>query len=169
MFIVDWHPPEGFRASHNEAVQEILRYLGEDLANELVDWFNQVHTTYRTDLREFNELNFQRFDAKMEQRLAQYDAKLEQRLARYDAKWEQRMASYDVKWEQRLASYDAKSERRITQFHTECHQEIVTLRGDFRSEISALRTELIKWMFGFWVTSTATSIGVAIAVVKALG
>ena len=131
--------------------------LGEDLANEMVDWFNQVDTTYRTDLREFNELNFQRFDAKMEQRLAQYDAKLEQRLASYETKWEQRLAGYETTWERRMA-----------QFRAEIHQEIVTLRGDFRSEISALRTELIKWMFGFWVTSTATSIGVAIAVVKAL-
>ncbi|MCH7474735.1 MAG: hypothetical protein IIA27_08690 [Gemmatimonadetes bacterium] len=131
--------------------------LGEDLANEMVDWFNQVDTTYRTDLREFNELNFQRFDAKLEQRLAQYDAKLEQRLASYETKWEQRLAGYETTWERRMA-----------QFRTEIHQEIVTLRGDFRSEISALRTELIKWMFGFWVTSTATSIGVAIAVVKAL-
>ena len=142
--------------------------LGEDLANEMVDWLNQVDTTYRTDLREFNELNFQRFDAKLEQRFAQYDAKLEQRLARYDAKWEQRLAGYETKWEQRLASYETKWERRMAQFRAEIHQEIVTLRGDFRSEISALRTELIKWMFGFWVTSTATSLGVAIAVVKAL-
>ena len=26
--------------------------LGEDVANELVEWFNQVDATYRTDLRE---------------------------------------------------------------------------------------------------------------------
>jgi len=26
--------------------------LGEDLATELVDWFNQVNSTYRSDLRE---------------------------------------------------------------------------------------------------------------------
>ena len=43
--------------------------LGEDVANELVEWFNQVDATYRADLRELNELNFQRFDAKLEQRL----------------------------------------------------------------------------------------------------
>ena len=30
--------------------------LGEDVANELVDWFNAVDLTYRTDLRELNEL-----------------------------------------------------------------------------------------------------------------
>lgn len=55
--------------------------LGEAVTNELVDWFNQVDATYRSDLREINEQNFARFDAKLEQRLAQSDARLEQRLA----------------------------------------------------------------------------------------
>ena|SRR5579872_2369795 len=45
--------------------------LGEDVANELVDWFNQVDATYRADLRELNELNFQRFEAKLQQGLAE--------------------------------------------------------------------------------------------------
>jgi len=44
--------------------------FGEDVTNELVDWFNNVDATYRADLRELNELNFARFDAKLEQRLA---------------------------------------------------------------------------------------------------
>jgi hypothetical protein len=50
--------------------------LGDDVANELVEWFNQVDATYRTDLRELNELNFARFDAKLEQRIAQLGADL---------------------------------------------------------------------------------------------
>ena len=50
--------------------------LGEDVANELVDWFNQVDATYRADLRELNELNFQRFDAKLEQRLSELRSEL---------------------------------------------------------------------------------------------
>jgi hypothetical protein len=45
--------------------------LGEVIANELVDWFNAVDLTYRGDLRELNELNFARFDARLEQRLAE--------------------------------------------------------------------------------------------------
>jgi hypothetical protein len=44
--------------------------LGDDIANELVDWFNQVDLTYRTDLRELNDLNFARFDAKVGERMA---------------------------------------------------------------------------------------------------
>ena len=50
--------------------------LGEDLAQELVDWFNAVDASYRSDLQQLNELNFQRFDAKLEQRLAEQRADL---------------------------------------------------------------------------------------------
>ena len=45
--------------------------FGDELANELVEWFNQVDATYRADLRDLNELNFARFDAKLEQRVAE--------------------------------------------------------------------------------------------------
>jgi len=48
--------------------------FGEDVTNELVDWFNNVDATYRADLREFNELNFARFDAKQAERLAELKA-----------------------------------------------------------------------------------------------
>lgn len=51
--------------------------LGEDVANELVDWFNAVDLTYRSDLRELNELNFARFDAKLEQRVAELRAEIQ--------------------------------------------------------------------------------------------
>ena len=50
--------------------------FGDEIANELVEWFNQVDATYRADLRELNELNFQRFDAKLEQRIAQLETRL---------------------------------------------------------------------------------------------
>jgi hypothetical protein len=61
--------------------QSFYNKLGDDVANELVEWFNSVDATYRSDLREINELNFARFDAKLEQRVAALDAKLELRLA----------------------------------------------------------------------------------------
>ena len=37
---------------------------------------NAVDATYRSDLRELNESNFVRFDAKLEQRLAEFRAEL---------------------------------------------------------------------------------------------
>jgi len=58
--------------------------LGEEVANELVDWFNAVDATYRADLRDLNELNFARFDAKMEQRLGELNARIDRVEARLD-------------------------------------------------------------------------------------
>ena len=50
--------------------------LGDAVTNELVDWFNQVDAEYKSDLREMNELNFARFDAKLAQRLAELRGEL---------------------------------------------------------------------------------------------
>jgi len=93
--------------------------LGEDVANELVDWFNAVDLTYRADLRELNELNFARFDAKLEQRLAELRAEL--------------------------------------------LMQIAGLRVEFRTELHQVRTELLRWMFGFWVSTLLGIAGLLIA------
>ena len=97
--------------------------LGEDIANELVDWFNAVDLTYRADLRELNELNFARFDAKLEQRLAELRAEL----------------------------------------LTELRTEIAGLRGELRTGLHEVRTELLRWMFGFWVSTLIGIAGLLIA------
>jgi hypothetical protein len=39
--------------------------FGDELANEFVEWFNTVDATYRADLRDLNELNSARLDAKL--------------------------------------------------------------------------------------------------------
>jgi len=41
-----------------------------------VDWFNAVDTTYKADLRDLIEVQAQRFDARLEQRLAETRADL---------------------------------------------------------------------------------------------
>jgi hypothetical protein len=72
-----------------------LRCPGEDIANELVDWFNAV--AYRTELRELNELNFQRFDAKLEQRLAELRAELRGGVAGRAARYARQSDPLDVR------------------------------------------------------------------------
>ena len=84
-----------------ERIATVLRCPGRGRPNEPVEWFHAVDLAYRTDLRELNELNFARFDAKLEQRLAELRAEL--------------------------------------------------------------RTELLRWMFGFWVSTLIGIAGLAIA------
>jgi hypothetical protein len=71
--------------------------LGEQIANELVDWFNQVDATYRSDLKDLNEINFARFDAKVEQRMAALESKLEQRMVALESSIEKRISALEHK------------------------------------------------------------------------
>jgi hypothetical protein len=50
--------------------------FGDEIVNELVEWLNQVDAMYRSELREQNELNFARFDARQGERLAELKAEL---------------------------------------------------------------------------------------------
>ena len=59
--------------------------FGDDLTNELVEWFNQVDAAYRSDLREINDLNWARYEAKLEQRIAEIRADLRAGLANLKA------------------------------------------------------------------------------------
>lgn len=67
--------------------------LGEEIANELVEWFNSVDAAYRNDLRELNELNFARFDAKQAQRFAEFAVQF----AAFETKIERRF-SEQTRW-----------------------------------------------------------------------
>ena len=124
--------------------------LGDDVANELVEWFNLVDATYRSDLRELNELNFARLDAKVEQRWAQLDAKLEQRVAQF---------------EQRLTQLEAKLEQRLAQFE----QRLAQLDTRFTLGLAEMETRLTKRMFGFWIAQAATTAALVLGVVKLVG
>lgn len=48
--------------------------LGDEIANELVDWFNDVDAAYRVELRQLNEANYARFEAKLDQKVTEMKA-----------------------------------------------------------------------------------------------
>jgi hypothetical protein len=73
--------------------------------------FNQVDTTYRSDLRELNELDFARFDAKVEQRFAESEARVEKRFVHIDA----RIAALESVLDRKLAEQREFLERRLVE------------------------------------------------------
>src|ERR1043166_1413176 len=119
--------------------------LGDEIANELVSWFNAVDLTYRTELRELNDLNFARFDAKVGERLAELRAELR-------GEMEARFARADVVLAQRLAELRA-----------ELHGE---MDGRFRrleDRIRETHVSTVKWMFVFWAGTGAMVLGWVVA------
>ena len=134
--------------------------FGDELTNELVDWFNQVDATYRGELRELNELNFARFDAKLEQRAAELDAKLEQRAAELDAKIEQRTAQLDAKLEQRIAEVKAELHAGLAMLEGRLLARIGVLEGGLIGRIGMVEGRLTRLTVLLWVTLVATLLGV---------
>ena len=90
--------------------------FGDDIANELVEWFNSVDATYRSDLRELNELNFARFRSETEAGFARADAKLEQRIAELRAELQTEMRAGFARVDQRLAEFEARLTKRMLSF-----------------------------------------------------
>ena len=116
--------------------------LGDDVANELVEWFNLVDAAYRSDLKELNELNFARFDAKLEQRLAELRAEILTRVA-------------EVKVELRSELQELRSDMHAGFARTDQH-------------MAELETRLTKRLFGFWIAQAAATAGLVFGVVKLL-
>lgn len=71
--------------------------LGEAVTNELVDWFNQVDASYKSDIREMNELNFARFDSKLAQRLAESRAAIDRQFSDFRSEMRVGLAALDAK------------------------------------------------------------------------
>ena len=143
--------------------------LGEELANELVGWFNQVDATYRIELREFNDANFARFEAKLEQRLAEFHAKLDAKIERVAADLS---AKLDTKAERTAlaelsAKLDAKLDRvtaaemfaqlgaRITESEARMDAKLADLRAVLERRLG----EQTRWLVVTWATLLIPIVG----------
>jgi hypothetical protein len=101
----------------------------------MTNWFNQVDSTYRGDLRELNELNFARFDAKLEQRVAEVRVDVRQEIATLRTELREGMAA----------------------LRGEMRAQLGELRGEFRAQLEAEGKTLMKWMFVFWAGNVAST------------
>ena len=50
--------------------------FGDEIAGEFVDWFNAVDSTYQQQLRDLNDLNWERFKAELHSAIAQSEVRL---------------------------------------------------------------------------------------------
>ncbi len=140
--------------------------LGEDIANELVDWFNQVDTTYRSELRDLNELNFARFDAKLEQRIAEVRADIavlhgwvESQVDALNRTVDAQVGLLNGKIDTQIDALSRKIDGQVDVLSGKIDTQAESLRDYMDSRINSLGAELIKWMFLFWLGTVATMLG----------
>ena len=62
-------------------LRKFYETFGKEVTVELVDWANEMDASHRTELKELADQYYDRFDAKLEQRLAETKAELRQEIA----------------------------------------------------------------------------------------
>jgi hypothetical protein len=107
--------------------REFYEKLGDRVVNKLAEWLNEVDATYKLELRQLNDLNWARFDAKLEQRVAELRAHTDAGLAALEGRL--------------LASLDALEGRMLAR------------TGVLEGRFGTLEGRLVRWMFAFWVAS----------------
>jgi predicted nuclease with TOPRIM domain len=135
--------------------------LGEQVANELVDWFNQVDLTYRTELRELNDLNFARFDAKVGERLAElrtglrsdleqwFRAELQTESQRLRGGMDSRFATVDERFDKVDERFDKVDERfeKVDERFARVEKRLEVLADQMRDS----KTSTIRWVISLWI------------------
>ena len=124
--------------------------FGDEIANELVEWFNRVDDAYRSEFRELFEVHFSRFDAKLEQRVAELDAR-----------WGGRFAQLEAKLEQRLA--ELRGELR-----GEIGLRVGQLEARLEQRLAEVQSGLMKWMFIFWAGNVVATASLVLGAVVLL-
>jgi hypothetical protein len=135
--------------------REFYDRFGDVLATGLVNWFNAMDSTYRSDLREFNESNFARFDAKLEQRLAQFQAVMDRRFMEFEARIDKRF----VQIEERFVQIDKRFiqiDERFTRIEARLEMLDAVMARRFAEQDARLERglrEQTRWIFLAWATT----------------
>ena len=112
--------------------QKFYQRLGDEIATELVEWFNAVDATYRSEVRAIADAQSARIDAQFGQLRAEL--------------------------RQEMAVLESSLRRDLVGLESKLNQEIGSLRGDMRTGLADLKSELLRWMFLFWVGSVGSAL-----------
>lgn len=65
--------------------------FGDDIAGEFVDWFNAVDSTYQQQLRDLNDLNWERFRAELHSAIAESEGRTADKLGQLEIRLTEKM------------------------------------------------------------------------------
>lgn len=120
--------------------------FGDEVTNELVNWFNAVDETYRNQLRELNDLNWERFRSELRAVEAAVRSDVGKQLAEMDKRFDVRFGMIET----RLAAVEA----RFPTFEER-------LDAKFDAKFAEVERRMFKAMFWFW-TATIIPLGALI-------
>ena len=160
--------------------RKFYEQFGDDIAGELVDWFNAVDLTYQTQLKEINELNWERFKATLLGESASLRGEVRAGFAELRTEIVGVQEQLHGEIDGGLAKLHGEIDGGLAKLHGEIDSGLAKLRGEIdsglaklRGEIEGLRTEmatmradLLRWMFIYWMGSVIGLGGVIFAALQ---
>jgi hypothetical protein len=114
--------------------QQFYQRLGDDVANELVDWLNAVDTSYRQEFKDLFEANFGRVEAELAALRSEFQGRLEALRSELFG----RMDTVESRLSGRMESLESRVD----------------------AKLDRLESRLIRWMFLFWIGSVGTVLAI---------
>jgi hypothetical protein len=143
-------------------LQKLRETLGDEAANDLVTWVDEATARELGHIREMAELHYSRFDARLEQRLAELRADLCGRIDRQGAELSGRIDRQGAELSGRIDGQRTEFSGRFEELRTDLYSRI----EEIRTELAIQRSDLIKWMFLFWVGTIVPLAGLMVALIK---
>lgn len=135
--------------------KELVEQLGDQVTSELVGWLNTMDASQKAELRDMNEQNFVRFDAKLEQRVVELHAKLDAKIDRVgaalDAKIDRVGAALDAKIDRVGVALDAKIDR--------VDSKIDKTAAELKEVLERRLGEFARWSYLTWAVQAAMILG----------
>ncbi|MBI3361716.1 MAG: DUF1640 domain-containing protein [Chloroflexi bacterium] len=124
----------------------LRRQLGEEATDGLVELINSADASSREDVLEFVGERFER-------RLSEDTGKLDARITTEVAKLGERITQVEARLNERIAETEARLRVEISKLDA----RITESESRLRVEIHQNRSDLIRWMFAFWVGQIAVT------------
>jgi DNA anti-recombination protein RmuC len=129
--------------------------FGDQIANEIVEWYNQVDATYRSDLERLNEASFQRFSAQLDARVAASEARFDGRLEALEHRLQQQLGALEHKLQQQLVAIESRLQQQTTGLESELRQRLASLEATLERRLG----DQTRWMFVAWASLLVPIIG----------
>lgn len=138
-------------------VPRILREkLGEEGADSLIELINSADTGVKEDVLVFVEEKFER-------RLAEELSKVSDRITKETAGINDRITKEIAGVSERITKEIAGVNERITKEIGAVNEKIAETNANISVKIAEAKSELIRWMFIFWVGQLGVTIGILFA------
>ena len=127
------------------AIPDVLQeQLGTKAATALVDMMNQA-------LEEQQRIVLTLAEDRFERRFSEELSKIREELALMRAEFREQLAALGAELRQEMAAQMAELRQEMATQGAELRQEMASMESRLHAEIAKRHSELIRWMFIFWI------------------